>query len=154
MDTEFAPGAYRAVALDEETGNTILGIVELTDDGHLKPLVVEEDCDEALNDFVNFLNSKDSLSIEAAPPADAEPHEVYSEEVTRNEARFRPALADYLQKYYGIMLQPVPLDLLPAGVGPQTDYRDDPYRPLPPAVLQRTPDLAPPVQPEPQESLG
>lgn len=155
MDTELAPGAYRAVESNEDTGNTILGIVELADDGRLKSLVVEKGCDAALADVVNYLNAKASLAVEVAPPPGARPHAVYTQEVTRDEPQIRQAVADYLRKYYSITLEPVPLDLLPVGVGVEEDYRDDPYRPLPelpsqslPSLARSRPAPAPPPTPE------
>src|SRR5688572_15504756 len=131
MDTLLAPGAYRAVEFDEETGNTSLGVVELTEDGRLKTLVAEEGSEEELAELVEYMNSKDSLRVEVAPPEDAQPHQLFSRSVERDEPEFRAALADYLKKYYGITLEPAPLEELPPGVGPLEDYRDDPYRPVP-----------------------
>jgi hypothetical protein len=154
MDTALAPGAYRAVEFDEETGNTILGIVELKDDGRLASLVVEEGCDEQLAEVIDYMNAKESLSLEVAPPEGARPHQVFTQLIERGEPLFRQALAVYLNKYYGITLEPAPPGSLPPGVGPQEDYRDDPYRPLPAAEPEVPPDLFPPPPPQPRQTLA
>jgi hypothetical protein len=153
MDTEIATGAYRVVEFDEDTGNTILGVVELTADGRLQSLIVEEGCDEELAEVIDYMNAKESLSVEVAPPEGARPHQVFTQIVERGEPLFRQALADYLGKYYGITLEPAPPDSLPVGVGPEEDYRDDAYRPLPETGPVRQPDLAPPKPPAPRPTL-
>ena len=154
MDTELAPGAYRVVEFDEDTGNTVLGVVELTQDGRLQPLVAEEGYNEQLGEVIDDMNAKEDLRMEVAPPEDAEPHQLFRQQVKRGEPLFRQALADYLNKFYGITLEPAPPGSWPAGVGPQTDYRDDPYRPLPEAKPEPVPDLAQPRKPMQRRALS
>jgi hypothetical protein len=154
MDTELAPGAYRAVEFDEEAGNTVLGLVVLADDGRLQPLVVEEGYEEELGEIVDDMNAKEDLRVEVAPPEGAEQHQLFRQVIKRGEPLFRQALADYLKKYYGVTLEPAPPDSLPAGVGPQTDYRDDPYRRLPVGEPEVAPDLAPLSPPKPRRPLA
>lgn len=149
MSETINAGNWRAVSEDDDGMPALVGYLGITDDGRLSLLGAEEGEEEDLQELVSYMNEKEGLDIEVEPPEDARPHAVYTRTVARDEPEFLGALADYLDRYYDIRLEPARPEELPPGA---TDYRDDPYREdLDVAPPRR--ELAPKPAPPPPRKL-
>ena len=128
MASSIQAGDFRASTVDETGLREALGVVSIAEDGRLTLLEAEPEHDAELTDVIDYVNGKTSFNVEAPPPEDAPPHAIVTREVRRGAPEFIIALADYIERYYGVELQPLagPDALypdLPAG-----NYRDDPYQ--------------------------
>lgn len=157
MTTTITPGAYVAVQSDEDEGNAVLGVVELAKNGKLTALIVEEAGKATLPKLVDYMNGKTVLEVEVAPPEGSPRHAKVTADVLPGQPEYLPAVVDYLARYYDVQLEPAPPGSLPVGVGPQEEYRDDPYMDLPaddtPPPAEEQLEMPEPSEPEPKEPV-
>jgi hypothetical protein len=98
---------FTVFSLDDETGTrTSIGQVDVGPDSKLTLVSAVPDRQEFLTDLIEEMNETDEMDVEAAPPAGAVPHAVYSKAVPRRDPGFFDALKDYLATYYDVTLTP------------------------------------------------